>query len=62
MLIATALPFSAVHAHTITEKQAPVVGYLYFMLSVGAAYFLFLLVRLYRQRQQDQINSSNNKN
>jgi hypothetical protein len=60
MLLATALPFSKVYAHSVSLQSAPVTSYMYFMLSVGAAYFLFLVIRNYRRKQQNQqINSSN---
>jgi NADH:ubiquinone oxidoreductase subunit K len=62
MLLATALPFTQVSAHTGSLERAPVTGYMYFMLAVGAAYSLFLLFRTYRRKQNQQINSSNNKN
>jgi threonine/homoserine/homoserine lactone efflux protein len=62
LLIATALPFAKVFAHSVTVNKAPVSTYVYLMLAIGAAYLLFLIIRMFRQKQQDQINSSNNKN
>jgi threonine/homoserine/homoserine lactone efflux protein len=62
LLIATALPFSKALAYTASVHKAPVSTYMYVMLSIGAAYLLFLLIRMYRQKQQDEINSSSNKN
>jgi hypothetical protein len=53
MLIATALPFSKAYAHTGSMEGAPVSGYLYFMLSLGTAYLVFLLIRMQRRKQQD---------
>jgi hypothetical protein len=62
LLLATALPFSEVHAHTGSLQKAPITGYMCFMLAIGVAYSAFLLYRTYRRKQNQQINSSNNKN
>jgi hypothetical protein len=63
LLLATALPFSQVQAHSGSLQKAPITGYICFMLAVAGAYSLYLVVRTYRRKQQNQqINSSNNKN
>lgn len=54
MLIATALPFSKAFGHSISKSGAPVTGYLYLMLGIGAAYTLFLVLRMYRKKHENQ--------
>lgn len=54
MLVATALPYSKAFAHSVNNSAAPVTGYLCFMLSIGAAYAVFLLLRMYRRKQEQK--------
>jgi len=54
MLTATLIPFSKAFAHSDNYKNGHVTGYLYLMLSIGAVYLLFLVVRTQRKNLKDQ--------
>jgi len=62
MLIATALPFSEAMANSGRGTKPGVTGYVYFMLALGMVYFLALVIRSAKRKQQAHIHSSNNKN
>ena len=49
-LLATALPGMKVLAHSVHKPAGSVNGYLYVMLSIATAYFLFLVVRMQRRK------------
>jgi uncharacterized membrane protein len=62
MLIATLLPFTKAFANVGNSANVPVTGYLYLMLSIGAAYFLFLVIRMQRKNLITINKKQNNEN
>ena len=54
MLMATVLPLSKAFANVGSKADVPVTGYVYLMMAIGAAYFLFLVIRMQRRNIKNQ--------
>ena len=54
MLIATALPSSKAFAHSVDNSAAPVTHYLCVMLGIGIVYAAYLVLRMYRRKQEQK--------